>query len=84
MKHIHNTTAPKDKAPSSHLTPKITKLQALKQEMENLIEERKLRLDNFDKIASQGAYLKSYMENDPTLHEFEAFHDKHTEILLLT
>jgi hypothetical protein len=78
-KHIHNTIAPKEKAPSFHSSAKVNKLQVLKQEMENLIEERKLRLNNIEKIASQAAYLTAYMENDPTLHEIEAFHDKLTE-----
>jgi hypothetical protein len=41
-KHINNTLAPKDKSfPSSHKSSGVSKLQALKLEMDNLIEERK-------------------------------------------
>jgi hypothetical protein len=43
--------------------------------MENLIEERKLRLNNIDRIVSHAAYLKTYFENDPVSDDFEIVQD---------
>jgi hypothetical protein len=81
-KHIHDTIAPKDKdSSSSHKSRNVTKLQALKMEMDKLIEERKLRLINIDKIADQSFYFKTYMDNNPSIGEFDAVHEKLTEIL---
>jgi hypothetical protein len=81
-KHIHKTIAPKEEPTSStHKSGTVSKLEALKIEMNEILENRKLNLKIIEKMAEDASYLKEYMLNNPTLDDYTSLQDKLTGVL---